>query len=104
MRKYEHDAPSPVECETELGALQPEYFRSLGSWQKRCGPAIAIPTTEESEVPPSPNPSKSQHIDFVIFHFISILSCLGYESGPDSLAISQLSRYGRDNLSLSRRK
>eukprot|EP00435_Cladocopium_sp_Y103_P051299 s1495_g15.t2 len=35
--KYEHDAPSPVECEAEVGELQPEYFRTLGSWQKRYG-------------------------------------------------------------------
>lgn len=36
-RKYENDAPSPVECEAEVGELQPEYFRTLGSWQKRWG-------------------------------------------------------------------
>lgn len=35
LRKYEPDAPSPVECDVELGELQPEYFRNFGAWQKR---------------------------------------------------------------------
>ena len=35
--KYEPDAPSPVECDVELGELQPEYFRNFGAWQKRYG-------------------------------------------------------------------
>ena len=37
LRKYEPDAPSPVECDVELGELQPEYFRNFGASQKRHG-------------------------------------------------------------------
>ncbi|CAK9058017.1 unnamed protein product [Durusdinium trenchii] len=35
--KYDPDAPSPVFCDVQLAELAPEYFSTLGTWQKRYG-------------------------------------------------------------------
>ncbi|CAK9045444.1 4-xylosyltransferase IRX10L (Glucuronoxylan glucuronosyltransferase 1) (AtGUT1) (Glucuronoxylan glucuronosyltransferase 2) (AtGUT2) (Protein IRREGULAR XYLEM 10-like) (Xylan xylosyltransferase IRX10L) [Durusdinium trenchii] len=36
-QKYDPDAPSPVFCDVQLAELAPEYFSTLGTWQKRYG-------------------------------------------------------------------